>query len=405
MLSLEPQKIRIWLDLWNWVSERWQEPPDEIINAIKTKYSHPGSSKQGATGQTQTWSDEGLKPADLDSVMAAEAFAKEIKCQRCGKFDHTLRVVAFPYVISFLIAATRKVGESGIFCHSCRCKKSIKWAIVSLLFGWWSIPGFFWTIGVLIDNFRSGKMPRENNVPFVARLAWAHMVLGKIAEAKTALKELLKHGPNEEAQQLQRELDIRYPEVSPAKTSEFRLGYLTVVFAILGVYAIVGINMFGGTSTTPTAPSQVAPSFTSPSQPAPPVTPAPSLPSPITRDLSSYLKIYLDANYTIPWDSNNIPDLNNLTWSASDNNGWQSSYLVVYARNVGDEAIKVHVTSYQDLQHVPLTGYGASSDELLLKPNERKPLTIKISQSPSVRSFASTSSPNVVIYFQISTAN
>jgi len=116
-------------------------------------------------------------------------------------------------------------------------------------------------------------------------------------------------------------------------------------------------------------------------------------------DLSSNLQVYLDDNYTKLWDANNIPDLNNLTWSAPDNYGWQSSYLVVYAKNVGHDTIKVHVTSYQDLQHVPLTGYGASSDEILLKPNECKPLTIEISQSPTVRSFASTSSPNVTIYF------
>lgn len=236
---------RIWLDLWNWVSERWQEPPKELINAIKNKYRHPGGT--GAIEQPQTWSDEGLKPADFDSIMAAEAFAKETKCQSCGKFDHTLRMVAFPYVVSIVIASFRRASEAGIFCHRCRCVKSIKWAIVSLLFGWWSIWGFFWNIAALVANYRGGKILHEYSDPFVIRLAWAQMVLGKIAEAKAALAELLKHGLNEEASHLKRELDARYPEVSAAKTGKFRLGYLTVVFAVLGVYVIAGMAMFGGT--------------------------------------------------------------------------------------------------------------------------------------------------------------
>ena len=271
---------KIWLDLWNWVSERWQEPPEELLNAIKNKYIYPGDPD--TVEQTQIWSDEGLKPADLDSVMAAEAFQKEIRCQSCGKFDHTLRVVAFPYVVSILIASFKRVGEAGIFCHRCRCSKSLKWAIVSLLFGWWSIWGFFWTLGALVDNFRGGKMPGENNMPLISRLAWAHMALGKIGEAKTALQDLLKIGPDQEALQLRRELDTRYPEISPARTGEFRLGYLAVVFAVLGMYIIAGAAMFGGTSTpsTYTPPPNSQPATSSPSQPPVSTSPqsAPSIP-------------------------------------------------------------------------------------------------------------------------------
>jgi len=265
---------RIWLDLWNWVSERWQEPPAELINAIKTKYSQPIGS--GANKQTQTWSDEGLKPADLDSVMAAEAFAKEIKCQSCGKFDHTLRAVAFPYVVSILIASFRRAGEAGIFCHRCRCSKSLKWAIVSLLFGWWSIWGFFWNIGALVDNFRGGKMPRENNVPLIARLAWAHMVLGKIAEAKAALKDLLKYGPNDEALRLRQELDSKYPSVAPATTGGFRLGYVALVIAILAIYGLVGNAIFGGPSGPAVESTPTQPSLVTPSQVTPATTPIPT---------------------------------------------------------------------------------------------------------------------------------
>lgn len=239
----------IWRSLWNWVSERWQEPPEELINHIKNKYRLPDGTD--VIEMPQTWSDEGLKPADLDSILdstkAAEAFAKETRCQSCGKFDHTLRMVTFPYVISIIIVAFKRFSEAGIFCYECRRAKSLKWGIISLLFGWWSIWGFFWNISALVDNYRGGKILSEYNDPFVAQLAWAHMILGKIAEAKACLAKPLKCEFSKEASELKKELDTRYAQISPAKIGKFRLGYLTIVFAALGAYTIGGMALFGWT--------------------------------------------------------------------------------------------------------------------------------------------------------------
>jgi len=239
----------IWRSLWNWVSERWQEPPEELINSIKNRYLLPEGTD--VIEIPQTWSDEGLKPADLDSILdstrAAKAFAKETKCQSCGKFDHTLRIVTFPYVISIIIVAFKRFSEAGIFCYECRRAKSLKWGIISLLFGWWSIWGFFWNISALVDNYRGGKILSEYNDPFVAQLAWAHMILGKIAEAKACLAKPLKCEFSKEASQLKKELDTRYAQISPAKIGKFRLGYLTIVFAVLGAYTIGGMALFGWT--------------------------------------------------------------------------------------------------------------------------------------------------------------
>ena len=208
-----------------------------------------------------------------NSVAYAESFAQQTRCQGCGRFDHTLRIATFPYVVSIFIASFKNFAEPGIFCDSCRCNKSIKWAIVSLIFGWWSVWGFFWNIGALIDNFRGGKMPREENAELVAQLAWVHMLLGKIAEAKSALKDLLGYGSNEEALNLKQELDRKYPGVSPVMTGNFRLGYLAVVFAVLGLYVILAMALFGGTtepvSTQPSSPSQPSVVTPSPSSTAP----------------------------------------------------------------------------------------------------------------------------------------
>jgi len=278
----------------------------------------------------------------------------------------------------------------------------LKWAIVSLLFGWWSIWGFFWNIGALVDNFRGGKMPRENNVPLIARLAWAHMVLGKIAEAKAALKDLLKYGPNEEALRLRQELDSKYPSVAPAMTGGFRLGYLTLVIAILAIYGLVGNAILGGPSgpaveSPPTQPNPVTPSQTTPAPTAP------SQPSSITQDLSSNLWIYLDENYTKLWDSTNVPDLDNIPWSTPTLEGpykWQTGTLIVYLRNVGNITIAVNASA-TERPGLAIPGISISSNTVILKPNERSPITITIHQSPEVLSWTS-SSTGITIYFNIS---
>jgi len=115
-------------------------------------------------------------------------------------------------------------------------------------------------------------MPREENADLVAKLAWTHMLLGKISEAKAAFRDLLKYDPSEEAIRIRQELDRNYPSVSPATTGGFRLGYLALVVAMLAIYGLVGNAIFGGSSepavesppiqTTPVTPSQPTPTTT-----------------------------------------------------------------------------------------------------------------------------------------------
>lgn len=120
-----------------------------------------------------------------------------------------------------------------------------------------------------------------------------------------------------------------------------------------------------------------------------------TLPSSAT---SADLEIYLDANCTTPWDSTNIPDMNELSWSAPDEYGWESSSFSVYVKNIGERTIEVEAKSYEDLTRVPLTGFGASSAVAMLNPGETKFLVIKVSQSLRVSSIAS-SEPEVYFHF------
>ncbi len=212
-----------------------------------------------------------------ESLAYAESFIQQVRCQGCGRFDHTLRVVAFPYVISILIMSFKRF-EAGIFCHYCRSAKSTKWAAVSLLFGWWGVPfGVFWTIESLIVNLLKGKTPKEENQRLLKQLAWVNAVLGRIDEAKAALRDLLKYGLNEDARRFKDELDRSYPTIPPASVSGFRLGYFATVVAIIAMYIVVGTAIFGGPPENDTVnppPAQSVP--VTPTQPAPLIPPSDS---------------------------------------------------------------------------------------------------------------------------------
>jgi len=162
------------------------------------------------------------EPEGTDPVTYAESFARQVRCQRCGRFDHTLRIVAFPWVIS-VIVISNKTYESGIFCNHCRSLNSRIYAAGSLLFGWWGVPwGPIWTIGALIANFRGGKMPEEENRDLLSQLAWTNAVLGRIGEAKAAIRDSLQFGVSEPTQRFKEELDRTYPTVQPTVAAGFR---------------------------------------------------------------------------------------------------------------------------------------------------------------------------------------
>lgn len=105
---------QIWVDLWTWVSERMQEPSEELIDAIKAKYENVSSLVVNVASQSLAWSGGALRPAGLDSIREAKSFSQEIVCEGCGKFDHTLRVSAFPYVISIVIFSFKRFKSGDI---------------------------------------------------------------------------------------------------------------------------------------------------------------------------------------------------------------------------------------------------------------------------------------------------
>ena len=85
---------RIWLDLWGWVSKSWEEPPEDLINALVKMYRLPDGTE--AIRLPLSCLGEGLKPADMaESVNycpnCGQSGVEGVKfCPRCGQNLRTL---------------------------------------------------------------------------------------------------------------------------------------------------------------------------------------------------------------------------------------------------------------------------------------------------------------------------
>jgi len=112
------------------------------------------------------------------------------------------------------------------------------------------------------------------------------------------------------------------------------------------------------------------------------------------------LHTYLDESYTRLWSVTDVPDLDNLPWSASDSAGWQTATLTAYLENRGRNTLEVSILATKDPRFAR-PGFSVSSDVVVLKPNERGPIVLRISQNPSVQSGLSPDVGWEMIYYQV----
>jgi len=78
-----------------------------------------------------------------------------ILCTRCRVQSALPRYRIFYSVKSFLVSSV-KTAHQGIFCSKCEVKTATQATLTTLLLGWWSIHGFFWTIEALSRNLFAG---------------------------------------------------------------------------------------------------------------------------------------------------------------------------------------------------------------------------------------------------------
>ena len=84
-----------------------------------------------------------------------------VKCSDCGRVTAQPRFKVFYFVVGYIIGAYKKPIQ-GIFCSNCEFRNSITATIGTLVFGWWSVIGFFWTIHALFNNLIGGRFHTQN---------------------------------------------------------------------------------------------------------------------------------------------------------------------------------------------------------------------------------------------------
>ena len=84
-----------------------------------------------------------------------------IVCSECFTITAQPRYKVFYSVIGWVFGATKRPHQ-GIFCSECEIKVGLKSSALTLIAGWWSVVGFFWTIQTLIQNLVGGRFYLQN---------------------------------------------------------------------------------------------------------------------------------------------------------------------------------------------------------------------------------------------------
>lgn len=159
--------------------------PDATISVIKAAYRalamelHPDRNKDKSTTVEfqalqeayAVLSDEQLRRKyDADSSVPEFDTSKEqsnhkplepIVCSKCSAVSAQPRFKVFYTVFGYIFGAMKKPHQ-GVFCSRCEIKEALQCSAITLVAGWWSIHGFFWTCQTLIQNLVGGQFNIQN---------------------------------------------------------------------------------------------------------------------------------------------------------------------------------------------------------------------------------------------------
>jgi len=180
-----------------------------VLSDPQKKISYDMDIKTHESGQQNSTSSQGTS-TKRSTESASPRPEPNFSCEKCGRIDSTLRVSATWRVYSF-INYSRKSPTVKILCCRCRLKESLAASAVTVLLGWWSIWGFFWTLEALFNNARGGEQPVENNAGLLNALAYQLYKAGRRQEAYEALVSALKLKPDPQAEQMRDYLKQQLP--------------------------------------------------------------------------------------------------------------------------------------------------------------------------------------------------
>lgn len=204
-------------------------------------------------------------------------------CQSCGRTDTTLRLAAFPYVVSIILVTLRR-SWSGLYCRHCRQTATLQAKFLSFLFGWWGFPwGPIYTLGALFGS-NNGFVPADANAQYLKQLGLFFFERGDQASAREVWSTSLHYVYDLELDTFYRRVfgDNNYADESKSEQGGWGGLLAAGVVIVVVMWLIWSCNQ----TTAPGSSQSVAPSptVTISSQATPPLVAAPQTPRRATPD-------------------------------------------------------------------------------------------------------------------------
>jgi hypothetical protein len=149
--------------------------------------------------------------SEAASTPAPPAY-EPIRCARCNAVSATPRYRVFYSVIGYLVGATRTPTQ-GAYCTRCEATLGLRCTGTTLLFGWWSVHGFFWSLDAIAKNVFWARGYLEQTARLLAHQTGYFLATGNQRLAYSVA-----------LQALDASLRVRRGRSSEAKRRE-RLGY------------------------------------------------------------------------------------------------------------------------------------------------------------------------------------
>ena len=155
----------------------------EILSNEKLRQKYDADSSVPPTQSTN----------DQDSYKSFDP----IVCSVCSAVTAQPRYKVFYSVISYFFGATRRPHQ-GIFCSKCEVKTAIKASAITMIVGWWSIPGFIWSFMTLFENLVGGSFYLQNaklqsyQAMYFARVGKVDLARAVAQESLNLINKILK---------------------------------------------------------------------------------------------------------------------------------------------------------------------------------------------------------------------
>lgn len=124
-----------------------------------------------------------VDPAATRSESAEPSRYDPIYCSRCNCISALPRYRVFYTIFGYIFGATKRPHQ-GIFCARCETVVALRSTAITILAGWWSIHGFFWSIEALLKNLVGGPSFLEQDARLLAYQAGYFQSIGKVPLAR-----------------------------------------------------------------------------------------------------------------------------------------------------------------------------------------------------------------------------